>query len=144
MTLAMERYRALADYGCIGDARTAALVTADGSIDWWCAPRFDSPAVFSRLLDHAKGGQFSIAPPDRAISHVAYEEGTNVLRHRFLAGGTGEATLVDALAWPVPEDALGSVLVRVLEGVQGEVPITVRFAPRPDFGLSEAEMTETS
>jgi GH15 family glucan-1,4-alpha-glucosidase len=136
----MERYRALADYGLLGDGRTAALVTCDGSLDWWCAPRFDSPAVFARLLDAQRGGCFAVSPPDRALAQAQYEEGTNVLRHRFVAGTTGEAVLTDALVWRPPEDAPGSVLVRVAEGVRGEVPLHVRFAPRPGFGLGSADL----
>jgi GH15 family glucan-1,4-alpha-glucosidase len=58
----MDRYPPIADHVLIGDLQTAALVTTDGTIDWFCCPRFDSPSVFASLLDHDNGGQFRIGP----------------------------------------------------------------------------------
>ncbi len=55
-------YQPIEDYGIIGNMHTAALVGRDGSIDWFCFPHFDSPSVFSAILDHKKGGRFRIAP----------------------------------------------------------------------------------
>jgi GH15 family glucan-1,4-alpha-glucosidase len=57
----MDRYPLIAEHGLIGDLQTAALVTTDGSVDWFCCPRFDSPSVFASLLDHDRGGRFRIA-----------------------------------------------------------------------------------
>ena len=64
----MDDYPPIADHGLIGDLQTAALVTTDGSIDWFCCPRFDSPSVFGGLLDHERGGHFRIAPSDVATT----------------------------------------------------------------------------
>ncbi|HVL87826.1 MAG TPA: glycoside hydrolase family 15 protein [Candidatus Thermoplasmatota archaeon] len=133
----MQRYRAISEYGLLGDARTAALVAPGGSLDWWCVPRFDAGSVFARLLDSELGGRFSISPPERAAVRMEYEDGTNVLRHRFRVGD-GEASLADALAWPAPADAPGSVLLRLLEGLEGRVPIDVHFEPRPEYGEAAA------
>ncbi len=55
-------YPAIEDHGLIGDLQTAALVATDGTIDWFCAPRFDSPSIFCSLLDRDRGGHFQIAP----------------------------------------------------------------------------------
>ena len=59
-----ESYPLIADHGLIGDLQTAALVTTDGEIDWFCSPRFDSPSVFASLLDRKRGGRFRIAPAE--------------------------------------------------------------------------------
>jgi GH15 family glucan-1,4-alpha-glucosidase len=56
----MNRYPDIGDHGLIGDLQTAALVSTDGTIDWFCCPRFDSPSVFASLLDHDRGGHFRI------------------------------------------------------------------------------------
>src|SRR3954454_8627229 len=53
---------AIAEHGIIGDLQTAALITTDGSVDWFCCPRFDSPSVFGALLDDERGGRFRIRP----------------------------------------------------------------------------------
>ena len=58
----MNDYPLIADHGLIGDLQTSALVATDGSIDWFCAPRFDSPSIFGALLDHEKGGHFRVRP----------------------------------------------------------------------------------
>ena len=58
----MDRYPPIAEHGLIGDLQTAALVTTDGTIDWFCWPRFDSPSVFGSLLDHDNGGRCRIGP----------------------------------------------------------------------------------
>ena len=59
---AVARYPNISDHGLIGDLQTAALVSTDGVVDWFCCPRFDSPSVFASLLDAERGGLFKIAP----------------------------------------------------------------------------------
>src|SRR5947207_14231591 len=71
------------DYGVIGDLHTAALVGRNGSIDWFCAPRFDSPSVFAALLDDARGGRWCIAPTVPATTEHRYLPGTNILVTTF-------------------------------------------------------------
>ena len=61
----MRTYPAISDHGLIGDLQTAALVATDGTIDWFCMPRFDSPSVFASLLDQERGGGFRIARLER-------------------------------------------------------------------------------
>src|SRR5689334_19708416 len=90
----MRRYPPIADHGLIGDLQTAALVSSDGVVDWFCAPRFDSPSIFAALLDHEKGGHFSLTvDADRAEVTVRqlYLSDTAIVVTRFLtADGIGE------------------------------------------------------
>ena len=76
-------YKPISDYGVIGDMHTAALVGLDGSIDWYCAPRFDSPSVFAALLDARKGGKFQLSPTEKFRAEQSYEGDTNVLTTSF-------------------------------------------------------------
>src|SRR5512135_703772 len=88
-------YLPIEDYAVIGDLHTVALVGKNGSIDWCCLPRFDSPSVFGALLDAGKGGFFRIAPADEAgiKRKQMYLPETNVLLTRFLsANSAGELT----------------------------------------------------
>src|SRR5215475_2722963 len=71
-----DGYLALEDMGLIGDGTTAALVGLDGSIPWLCLPRFDSEPLFCCLLDHAKGGRFTVAPEDLVEARQRYEPDT--------------------------------------------------------------------
>ncbi|HEY7350618.1 MAG TPA: glycoside hydrolase family 15 protein [Ktedonobacterales bacterium] len=88
------RYRAISDYGVIGDCRTAALVGPDGSIDWCCLPHFDSPAIFCRLLDAERGGFFRMNLAGGAQSAMAYLPGTNILE-TTLTNASGRLRLLD-------------------------------------------------
>src|SRR3954467_8758569 len=82
----------IADHGLIGDLRAAALVTTDGSIDWFCSPRFDSPSVFGALLDPERGGHCSVRPNGTGYTtKQLYLPDTAILITRFLAeDGVGE------------------------------------------------------
>jgi len=82
----------IAEHGVVGDLRTVALVGTDGTIDWYCCPRFDSPSVFGAILDRTKGGYYRIAP-EHGLGTVKqlYFPDTNVLITRFLTPeGVGE------------------------------------------------------
>ena len=92
----MDSYPAIEDHGLIGDLQTAALVATDGTIDWFCAPRFDSPSIFAALLDRrARAGTSGSLPTAPTTSRKQlYLPGTPILITRFLsADGVGE--LVD-------------------------------------------------
>ena len=83
----------IGDYALIGDCHSAALVGRDGSIDWACFPRFDSPAVFCRILDERRGGAFEAEPEALRESRRQYLDDTNVLVTEFrCAGGALEVT----------------------------------------------------
>lgn len=138
-------YRSIGDYALIGDAHTAALVSSDGSIDWCCWPCFDSPAVFCRLLDAQKGGWFRVAPAGSYRASRAYIGETNVLATSFHTDG-GEARVVDFM----PTHRRGSRgedidashhLMRLIEGLAGEVDFVVEFRPTFDYARAETTIT---
>ena len=87
-------YKPIGDYGVIGNMLSAALVGTDGSIDWCCLPRFDSPSIFAAILDDGKGGRFCIKPQTPFQSHQAYLDSTNILRTTFRTE-TGTVTVTD-------------------------------------------------
>ncbi len=127
-------YKAIEEYGVIGDLETLALVCTDGSIDYMCFPRFDSPTVFGALLDDARGGSFQIAPVEQdGRRSQLYLPDTNVLLTRFLSdAGVGEVT--DFM--PVGEARHTHAIVRRVRGVRG--PITFRVCCRPAFDYARA------
>src|SRR5262245_54368867 len=90
-----ERYPPISEYALIGDCHSAALVSAHGSIDWYCPGRFDAPAVFSRLLDVDLGGSWRVAPRASHRASRRYYGPTNVLETVFELGGGGRVTLTD-------------------------------------------------
>jgi len=96
----------IGDYALIGDCHSAALVGRDGSIDWACFPRFDSPAVFCRILDPACGGAFEIEPAGVRGSRRAYLDDTNVLVTDRLLGFANDVGLYAEEADPASGAAL--------------------------------------
>jgi GH15 family glucan-1,4-alpha-glucosidase len=97
MTQTPARGTAVADHGAIGDLQTAALVTTNGSIDWFCCPRFDSPSVFGALLDDEHGGHVGIRPADVAYSSTQmYLPDTAVPVTRFFTEDGLGLVLIDA------------------------------------------------
>lgn len=131
--------RAIADYAFLSDCHRSALVSRDGSIDWLCAPRFDSPAVFARLLDDA-AGHWTIRPEADFTTRREYVGPSLVLQTRFQTED-GSATLTDALATGPNERGheLGrdapAVLLRRLTCEAGPMRFRFTFAPRPEYGL---------
>lgn len=129
----------IADYALLSDCHSAALVSRDGSVDWLCFPRFDSPSVFGRILDE-RAGHWSIHPTADSDVSRRYVDDTMVLETTFRTA-TGTVTLVDALAVGRNERGheLGadapSALLRRVTGVSGETEIAMTYAPRPEYGL---------
>ncbi|MGH7962547.1 MAG: glycoside hydrolase family 15 protein [Candidatus Binatia bacterium] len=134
------------DYAVIGNGRSAALVSRDGSIDWLCWPRFDSPSLFGGLLDHQVGGAWSIAPAGPARVERRYLDATNVLQTRFHTA-TGVLILTDFMAAFSEEEKRQSLqpeheLVRRMECEQGEVEVQIHFDPRPDYGRAKVTLRD--
>ncbi|MFG2072418.1 glycoside hydrolase family 15 protein [Nonomuraea maritima] len=127
------RYLPIGEHGLIGDLRTVALVGTNGTIDWYCCPRFDSPSVFGSLLDADKGGAFELCADIPATTKQFYFPDTNVLITRFFASdGVGE--IQDFM--PIPEDAQEADrhrLIRRVSCVRGAIPFRARIAPRFDY-----------
>jgi len=117
------------DYALIGDCQTAALVGRDGSIDWLCWPRFDSPACFAALLGNADNGRWLIAPKDQILgAERRYRPGTLVLETEFKTA-TGSATVIDFMP---PAD--GADLVRIVIGRSGRVAFRTELVVRYNYG----------
>jgi alpha,alpha-trehalase len=137
----------IAAYAMLSDCSSAALVGVDGSIDWLCMPRFDSPALLARLLD-PDAGHWAIAPVDEYTVERRYLPGTLVLETTFTTA-TGSVRLVDALAFAEGQRAhdLGlqapHELLRSVEGVAGSVELAMELAPRPEYGLVHPLMRQT-
>ncbi|MEO5734508.1 MAG: glycoside hydrolase family 15 protein [Rubrivivax sp.] len=130
------------DYALIGDGHTAALVGRTGSIDWFCTPRFDSPACFAALLGTPEHGRWLIAPkpasqaageddkapPLKAVRR-RYREGTLILETEFETDD-GAVRIIDFM----PHENHRMDLVRIVEGLRGRVAMTMEMVIRFDYG----------
>ena len=139
-------YPLIADHGLIGDLQTAALVTTDGSIDWFCAPRFDSPSIFGALLDHEKRRPLpaSARVDDGYTSKQLYLPDTAILITRFMTeAGVGE--VVDFM--PIDQRPRGDRPPPASSGWCGACAARSDFAldiaPRFDYGREPHEMHVT-
>lgn len=115
--------RSIGDYGLLADCNGAALVSLAGSIDWLCLPRYDSPAIFARLLD-PEAGHWSITPVGAYRTERQYLHGTLVVETTFITA-TGRLRLIDAMAFAhgqrVHDLGLDSPheMLRLVEGLGG-------------------------
>ena len=125
-------HRNIEDYGIIGNMLTAALVGKDGSIDWLCLPRFDSPACFAALLGTSDNGRWKIAPSDeRALCSRRYLDDTAILETRFETA-TGVVTLTDFM--PLSAEPGKTNLVRIIRGEAGHVDMRMELVLRFSYG----------
>ncbi len=136
MRWAVEPYLPIGEYAFLSDCHSTALVSRHGSVDWACFRRFDSATAFCRLLDHDRGGHFSISAVDQATIHRNYLDGTLVLQS-VIRTESGSAKLTEAMVMrrggardPRHE------LVRVLTGIEGTVRFDLCLRPRFDYGLT--------
>ena len=119
------------DYAMIGDMRTAALVGLDGSIDWFCAPRFDSAACFAALLGKRENGRWKMWPRDGAIVRRHYQDGGLILETQF-EQEDGQVSIVDFM----PIDEVHTSIVRLVIGRKGRMAMRTDLVIRFDYGLS--------
>jgi GH15 family glucan-1,4-alpha-glucosidase len=136
----MADYLPIADHGIIGDLHTVALVGADGTIDWYCCPAFDSPSVFASILDRKKGGYYRISPlEDDWTSKQLYFPDTNVLITRFFTpGGVVELQGFMPIARTGEERHRHQLIRRVL-GVRGAVRFRLELEPRFNYARDSHE-----
>jgi GH15 family glucan-1,4-alpha-glucosidase len=134
----IDGYLPIAEHGLIGDLHTVALVGSEGTIDWYCCPRFDAPSVFAAILDRYRGGYWALAPKGSDWrSRQLYFPDTNVLITRFLSpDGVGE---VDDFM-PVRSTGGRHRLLRRVTCVRGTIPFRVEVEPRFDYGRRPHEL----
>ena len=138
---AQVKYPAISDYGIIGDMHSCALVSSAGSVDWCCFPRFDSDAIFGRILDWDKGGYFKIAPRNAHTVSRRYIPDTNVLQTTFTTEN-GSARLTDFMPVHHDDDApiepykVGEShqIMRIIECTEGSVALSLECHPRFEYG----------
>jgi len=151
------RFPPIADYAFLSNCHTGALVAPDGTVDWLCVPRFDSPSVFGALLDRGAGG-FRFAPFGINVpSDRIYEPGTNTLvtswktstgwvivRDALTMGPRrGEDTVTPHTRPPSDQDA-HHALVRTAHCIEGKVELDLVCEPAFDYGRAPAEWTLTA
>ena len=133
----------ISDHGLIGDLQTAALVDVNGTIDWFCCPRFDAPSVFASLLDSERGGFFRIAPDGTDyVTRQLYLPETAILVTRFMSeGGVGE--VVDFM--PVAEGPATDRhrIVRLVRVVRGTMRFVAEIEPRFDYARKSHSVAVT-
>ncbi|MEU6765001.1 glycoside hydrolase family 15 protein [Streptomyces sp. NPDC046853] len=136
-------YLPIAEHGLIGDLRGAALVGTDGRIDWFCAPRFDSPSIFGALLDAERGGVWELSPLCATASRQQfYVPDSAILITRFLTE-EGMVEVQDFMPLLRPhDDQHRQRLVRRVVAVRGSMRLHARIAPRLDYGRAR-HRTET-
>jgi len=116
------------DHALIGDCRSAALITRDGSVDWLCWPRFDSPACFAALLGTDDHGRWRIAPTDPTLRVSRHYRGDTMVLETLFETATGTVAVIDLMAIGQP------ALVRIVEGRAGSVAMRVDLTLRFEYG----------
>jgi GH15 family glucan-1,4-alpha-glucosidase len=134
------RYQPIENYGLIGDLHSAALVGMDGSIDFMCFPRFDSPTIFAALLDAGKGGRFKLAPTLEGMrAKQLYLPDSAILLTRFMVP-EGAAEVSDFM--PIKELGHAHDLVRRAKTVRGDLPFRMEFNPHFNYGRSAHQVEQ--
>ncbi|RSS80024.1 glycoside hydrolase family 15 protein [Streptomyces sp. WAC06614] len=140
----MRRYPPIGDHGLIGDLRTAALISSEGVLDWFCAPRFDSPSLFASLLDHHRGGHFTVTEDaPGTVTRQLYLADTAVLVTRFMTEeGVGE--VIDFMPLGEAEaPADRHRIVRIMRVTRGTVRFRIDCRPAFDYARAPHHLTLT-
>src|SRR2546428_7283683 len=138
------RYPPIADYGMLGDLRSAALLSKQGSIDWMCLPRFDSPWIFGRLLDWDKGGYLELRPMAGELGYRQYRRDSNVIQTLWRSG-RARMRVVDWMPIVLktkrlkPPESLR--LIRMMQPLAGSTEWQLTFKPRFDYGRQVPSLT---
>ena len=131
------RYPPISDYALLGDCRTAALVSREGSIDWLCLPNFHDDSVFAAVLDADAGGRFAVRPSGAFRVERRYRPETPVLETDF-STDDGRLRLTDCLALNCAENSTEPLpareLLRRIEALEGSPEVEITFTPRPNYG----------
>ncbi|VEG51354.1 glycosyl hydrolase, glucoamylase [Mycolicibacterium aurum] len=131
----------IAEHGLIGDLRTCALVGTDGTIDWFCAPRFDSPSVFGAILDTERGGSWQLSMAcESSRTHQFYFPDTAALVTRFLTDD-GVIEVHDFMPVAAATEEHRQRLVRRVVAVRGATTVRMALDARPDYGRERFELT---
>ncbi len=129
------------NYGIIGNCRSSALVSEQGSIDWCCLPDPDSPAVFARLVDYDKGGHFSIVTQNEYIINQTYQGNTNVLITSF-TNEFNAFEIIDFMPRYMTEDGNyynSPEIFRILKVLKGKPVVRVEYNPQLNFASAETK-----
>lgn len=130
--LASSMTRRVEDYALIGDCLSAALVGRDGSIDWYCPPRFDSAACFAALLGSEDNGHWRIFPVAQVKRVVRRYRGETLVLETVFETAEGSVALIDCM--PLGLGSLFPQIVRVVEGRSGKVAMTMQLVVRFEYG----------
>jgi len=136
------------DFALLSDCHSAALLGRDGTVQWYCVPRFDAPSIFARLLD-PDGGHWSLHPVGARQLERSYLANTMIVQTTFRTS-RGRVTLTDTLA--LGRGARGHdigehsphILVRKVEGIEGDVEMEMNFVPRPEYALTTPVLQRTT
>jgi GH15 family glucan-1,4-alpha-glucosidase len=133
VSVAEERYPPIGEYALLADGAGAALISSGGSIDWCCLPRVDSGSCFGRLLGWDNGGHCTLRPTRRAARSRSYVEDTLVLQTDIKQGGA-HVCVFDFMTLPRAGSLVPHELIRIAEGVTGEMAFALEIEPRFDYG----------
>jgi len=134
----------IASYAVVGDCRTVALISRQGSVDWLCLPNISGPSVFAAMLDRERGGRFALRPTAPFRTERRYLDDTNVLETMFITA-TGRVRITDLMTLNGADgDGLNAEreLLRVADGVEGEVELEALYQPRPDYARARPRLMQ--